>query len=121
MLRLLASRRAQPAAAALKAPGDDLRSGHAFDPHHRIANINLSRAILGARWSFVQRTNDQTATLAVAVAPAIGGEINRLVGLDIERRKVVVVRELRARPNPAGQFEVISDVEELDHVLMISA
>src|SRR5690242_16036225 len=52
---------------------------------------------------------------------AVGGEVDGFVGLDIERRKVLAPLELRPRPDAAGQFEVVSDVEELDHVVVIPA
>ena len=52
---------------------------------------------------------------------AIGGEVDRFVGLDIEGRKFIGPLELRSRPEAAGQFEVVSDVEEFDHVVVIAA
>jgi hypothetical protein len=52
---------------------------------------------------------------------AVGREIDRLVGFDVECREVVAPLELRARSDAAGQFEVVADVEELDKVVVIAA
>jgi len=52
---------------------------------------------------------------------AVGGEVDGLVGLDVECRKMLAPLELRPRPDAAGQLEVVSDVEELDHVVVIAA
>ena len=52
---------------------------------------------------------------------AIGGEVDGLVGFDVECREVVAPLELWPRSDAAGQFEVVSDVEELDKVVVIAA
>src|SRR6202140_2656846 len=52
---------------------------------------------------------------------AVGGEVDRLVGLDVECREMVAPLELRPRSDAAGQFEVVADVEELDKIVVISA
>src|SRR5437764_7476648 len=52
---------------------------------------------------------------------AVGGEVDRLVGLDVVCREMVAPLELRPRSDAAGQFQVVSDVEELDQVVVIAA
>ena len=52
---------------------------------------------------------------------AVGGEVDRLVGFDVERREMLAPLELRPRSDAAGQFEMISDVEELDEVVVVPA
>jgi len=49
---------------------------------------------------------------------AVGGEVDGLIGFDVEGREVVATVELRPRPDAAGQF---TDVEELDEVVVIAA
>ena len=43
---------------------------------------------------------------------AVGRKINGFIGLDIERREMLAPLELWPCSDTAGQFEVISDVEE---------
>ena len=52
---------------------------------------------------------------------AVGGEVDGLIGFDVEGREVVATVELRPRPDAAGQFQVVTDVEELDEVVVIAA
>ena len=52
---------------------------------------------------------------------AVGRKINGFIGLNVERRKMLAPLKLRPRSNAAGQFEMISDVEEFDHVVVIPA
>ena len=52
---------------------------------------------------------------------AVGGEVDRFIGVDIERREMLGPLELWPRSNAASEFEVISDVEEFDHVVVIPA
>ena len=51
----------------------------------------------------------------------VGGKVDRLVGFDVECREVVTPLELRPRSDAAGQFQVVSDVEEFDEVVVIAA
>ena len=51
---------------------------------------------------------------------AIRGEIGRLICFDIKREQAPANVKLRSRKDAPGQFEVIADVEELDHVLVIT-
>src|SRR5258707_11650524 len=50
---------------------------------------------------------------------AVGEQIGRLVGLDVELGKPTAWAELSAGEQPLGQFEMIADVEELDRIRMI--
>jgi hypothetical protein len=51
--------------------------------------------------------------------PAVGEQIGRLVGCDVEFGKPAPRAELRAGADALGQFEVVADIEELDRVIMV--
>ena len=48
--------------------------------------------------------------------PAVGEQIGRLVGHDVELGKPPASAELPAGEQALGQFEMVADVEELDRV-----
>ena len=102
------------------------RPEQAGSPHHRIASMDCREQFAGrGPASFAAGAADRTAAAEVqssraipvgSRAAAIGGEVNRLVGFDIEGREMLAGLELRPRDDAAGQLEMVSDVEEFDHV-----
>ena len=51
--------------------------------------------------------------------PAVGEQIGRLIGLDVELGKRDARGELPAGDEALGQFEVVANVEKLDRVLVV--